>query len=933
MAQDNYARDEAGNVWQVDAQGNAVRLVQQAGQRQSQPNIVQPNSARVAQQNAETQRASAAEARANQAAAAAQAKADRDAKEWAATHNPDGSPKPVASKNGSAELTAATRANAINAFTATRQLDDLINSIEGQYRNIQGYGNSGFTRFPGVGSRINTQGNKQFDAAGDAVRGAAITALGFTSGQTNTPREVEQNIGPYIPNSGDYDAVIQDKISRLKDLRDRARVQAVTVLGGVPNGSGQIIPLTQIPQQDRDRLFPPGTLQPLGFGGSGPSGGAGGSTGGTPPASGGGGSPRVGPRGEALLAPDEQVAFTGDARPIIGGRLNAAQESQVITALRNGDVGQAASIYERALGYPANRAELTAAAEQIRRNPSASVVINNANVDASAQAQADRAKFGDNLPAAMEARRNAPAIDTSIRQGVNGLTAGLADRFSALGNTVLGGGSYDENLMKERALTEADARLRPENSFLSNVVGGAAGAVATEGASAALLPARAAAWAPRIGDAVYGATAGYTNADPGQELSGAGVGALAGYGGGALGRGVTRGVGNVVGGARGAAADYLRDRGVPLTVGQLLANNGRIGRAVKAFEDAATSVPGVGDMINARRGEGLQAFNRAAFDEGMAPLGRIANPAPNTTGGVIGESGVDAALAARNQAYANTLDPVSVTADAPYIADTQATLAAGRALPANMQGGEGDIGYTLGTRVGQSFGQNGVLSGRDYQQALRGLRRDARSVENLPYGYDFGNVTRQAEGDLSNLLERQAPGAAGDLAMVNGANRNIEILRDAVMRARNGTRTGEPGVFAPSQLADAASANSRKFGGTQGTTRQPFFALSRAGQDILPSSIPDSGTARRIAAAASPAALAGIGGAGGYAAGDTQTGVGTGLALGALLAAGGTRNGQRLLTGILANRPDALRTLGQQINNRARIGGIFGAPLLLEATR
>lgn len=256
MAQ--QARDEAGNIWEVDAQGNPVRLIQPAGAG-SPSTTVQPSGWRLQQQQAEAARQAAADRRAEASAADARAKAEREAREWAATHNPDGSPKPVANTNGSAELTAATRANAINAFTATRQLDTLIADIEKRFKD----GPGSTKGIAGGLDWLPTPSNRQFDAAGNAVRGAAITALGFTSGQTNSPKEVEMNIGPYIPAAGDYDAVIKDKIARLKDLRDRARVQAATVLGGVPDASGSIVPLERLSRQDRDKLFPPGTMQPF----------------------------------------------------------------------------------------------------------------------------------------------------------------------------------------------------------------------------------------------------------------------------------------------------------------------------------------------------------------------------------------------------------------------------------------------------------------------------------------------------------------------------------------------------------------------------------------------------------------------------------------------------------------------------------------------
>lgn len=654
----------------------------------------------------------------------------------------------------------------------------------------------------------------------------------------------------------------------------------------------------------------------------GPVGGIGGGGGATTP----GGGPSLGPRGERLLGADEQVSFNGDAKPITGYRLPKDQEAQVIAALRSGDVGQAAAIFERYSGIPANRAELATAAEQIRKNPAAPVSLNYGNSDAYAQSEADRRRFGTQLPQAMRDRANASPVDVSGRSFANGILAGLPDYLAAGAYMPFRGGSWRDNLMREQALTEADARLHPSNSFLSTLMGGALGAAIAETKLAALgsrLPGAlgAVVRSPRTADALYGAVSAATDSrgDP----SSIGLGAASGLGGGILGRGVAKGVGGVVGGVRNAAVNQLRERGIPLTVGQTL------GGVAKGIEDRLTGVPIIGDIVRNRRLDGLRSFNRSAFDEGLAPFGDITNPAPSNTGGLIGEEGVDAARAARSQAYSNTLDPVRVRADAPYINDTRATLAAGNRLPQNMQGGEGDIGYTLGTRVGQSFDANGYLTGRDYQQALRGLRRDARSVENKPYGYDFGNVTRQAEGDLYNLLDRQAPGVAQDLTMVNGANRNVEILRDAVNRARNGTRTGEAGVFSPSQLSDAAAANAKRFGGTQGTTNQPFFDLTRAGQDVLPSSVPDSGTAGRLATLALPGLL---GGGAGYLGGDTQSGALSGVALGAALAAGGSRTGQKFLVNLLAERPDLAREIGTQIQNRAALGGMFGAPLLVDAT-
>lgn len=463
--------------------------------------------------------------------------------------------------------------------------------------------------------------------------------------------------------------------------------------------------------------------------------------------------------------------------------------------------------------------------------------------------------------------------------------------------------------------TEDFRRLSKENptaGLLGEITGAGLGAAGLElglGAAAARTGINALA-RPVLADAAFGGVSGAT-ATPDNPLLGAAAGATLGAGGGMFGRAAGRMIGRGFRGIQNANVGALRQAGVPLTVGQA------VGGAVKGVEDRLAGVPVIGDIIGNRRREGLDAFNRAAFDQGLAPINA-------NTGGAIGAQGVDAARAARSQGYANALDNVQVQADAPFVADMQGAINTGRALPDPMSA---NLDYTLPTRVGNSFDANGGLSGRDFQQSIRGLRRDARAMENLPYGYDFGQVTRQAEGALEGLLNRQSPGTIPAYQAANAANRNVEVLRDAVNRARNGSRSGASDVFTPSQLADAAAQNSRAFGGTQGTTQQPFFNLTRAGQDVLPSKVPDSGTAGRLALLGLPAAFGGTGGGVGYATGDAQTGAAAGLGVGALLAAGGSRGAQALAVRALADRPDALIRIGNGLYNRAALGGMFGAGL------
>lgn len=478
-----------------------------------------------------------------------------------------------------------------------------------------------------------------------------------------------------------------------------------------------------------------------------------------------------------------------------------------------------------------------------------------------------------------------------------------------------------DNLTANPALARAGmAGLREQNpgaSLTGTILGGVGAAAGLEMGMGAL-GARAGAGvignvlrSPLAADAAFGAATGAGSTDDGSRIVGALTGAGAGIAGGMLGRGLTRASSRALRGVQNADVGYLRGKGVPLTVGQAL------GGTVKRVEDRLTGIPFVGDMVNARRLEGIEGFNRAAFADALAPIGP-------TTNKVIGEQGVEAAKSSVSDAYGRALDNVQVNADAPFVSDMRGAFAAGRALPDPMAS---NIDYTLNTRVGNSFDANGGLSGRDFQQSIRGLRRDAKSMEQLPYGYDFGQVTRQGEAGLEGLLQRQSPDTLPAYQAANEAYRNVGVVQDAVNRGRNGARVGQPGLFAPSQLADAAAANAKRFGGGQGTTRQPLFELSRAGQNVLPSSIPDSGTAGRlmVQGGLGLGALGGAGAGAGYVGGDTQTGAVGAVSMAGLLALAGTKAGQKQLVRILADRPDVLRQLGVSVGQQSRRVGMLGS--------
>jgi hypothetical protein len=529
--------------------------------------------------------------------------------------------------------------------------------------------------------------------------------------------------------------------------------------------------------------------------------------------------------------------------------------------------------------------------------------------------------FSDPATIAAIAKRGrlnfAPPVADDTRGAVGKVLGSMADSaggaYAMSAADALTAGTLDNIAGGQSGLAMDYARQQYPGASLAGTVTG--GALAAGGAELGL--ARAGLTAGRAalgGDALYGAAYGAGSTDDGgSRMLGALGGGVGGLAGGMAGRGLARGVGSAFRGVQNADARGLRAAGVPLTTGQAL------GGVAKGVEDRLSGVPVIGSMVNARRLEGMQGFNRAAFDEGLTPIGA-------NTGGLTQEAGIDAAQNATRQGYDTALDGVSVTRDPQFTGDYNGAIAQGSQVPRVGPEFEAWARSDLDPLTAQPQYDGATI--QDFIQQTRGADFGNDAMGNL-----VGRSVTGAEDAMRGLVNRQAPDVMPALGRADQAYRQVQVLKDAVNRARNGTRVGETGTFAPSQLADAAAANAKKFGNSQGTTHQPFFNLTRAGQAVLPNSVPDSGTAGRVLTqqALGAAGLGVLGGTGGYAAGgeDGAQALGLGgLAVGGTLALGGSRAAQRAIVASLMDRSPALVRAGNGIANRARIGGLFGAPML-----
>lgn len=523
--------------------------------------------------------------------------------------------------------------------------------------------------------------------------------------------------------------------------------------------------------------------------------------------------------------------------------------------------------------------------------------------------------IGDNIRAGIGQLAASPMGSYAINMA-NGISAGNLGNFANMTGTT-GANAND--------IIDMSRQENPIASFLGDTVGSTLTVASGEGlagAAASRLPGmagRAAGLLTKGGglgvDALYGAARGASEAAPGNELGGALWGTVGGVGGNLAGRGAVNVAGRATRGIVDPSVRYLADRGIVLSPGQMLGNQSVLGR----FSNALESAPVIGGMFGARRADSLADFNRVALNDAVAPVGgRVTD---------IGPPGINQAQNVVSDAYDRTFANANVYPDPQFMTDATAALSAGRGVVDMGQ----KFGQLMDSQVGPLFNSpSGTLGGPQLQAALsrtRGIGASLRATGD-PVAPLVGDAADQFGNALTDLVERQAPGTIPQLRAANEAYGNLQTLQNAALNARNQVGPdGAIGMFTPGQLRASATNNTVRYGGRNAAARGdiPFEELTRHAQTIIPNTLPNSGTADRLAALALPTVL------GGSAIGletFTDNPIATsGLGALALLS---TRRGARIAQrGLLGSA--RRQRLGNAILRNQDVGGLLGAAMAIPA--
>jgi hypothetical protein len=842
--------DEAGNIWEVDAQGNPVAFVGKQGAQQGPVTIGTPNPNK--------QRGDALD---NQYKEAQINKIIADMSKEDAPKLPTG--YRMKADGSGAELipgVAAPGANAKGDPGKAGAYKSVIQQIDRLYE-LYNQGIGATEGVAGILDYLPTEANAMFDTAGAALGDQGNAAFKVPGMGAQSDADAARFVAANQPMASDRDAAALEKLRALRQ-RLEANMQAQGLPAPQWNYDLNGAPISAQPQNDqsvagalpaqgRDRSNQSAVL----FGGPGQDGGGGG----------------FAPYG-ATMKTEANPQWKG-VNQAVKGMIVAGRSPDEIKAFLNskGIAGDAARGVDEAINYFRKTGK-----------DNFGVDVEKIQVPMSGTEQ-----FLNNAPQT----RVGTAAATALNAGGFGIPQMLA------------GGQGLDYLRSQNpgsAFAGDVAGVIGGTAALGRAGGAVAGRVAPNllgGGSKAALGRQLATDATYGG--IYGAT---TEGDP---LTGAATAAL----GSGLGMGIGKGIQKGLTGVTDPAVQYLTQRGIPLTMGQTLGNRGVIGKTMNKLE----SLPVLGDMMGARRLDGLQAFEREALKDVVAPVGGSV-----TTGGA---EGLAQAQGAVSQAYRDALSGVNVSPDQQFIQEAGQAMQTGAAVP---KFGE-DFTYAMNQEVGPLFGHGGNLSGPQLQSALQSIGKIRSGFGKNPdamasYAADAAG---QLDDALSNLVGRQAPDVMPAYNDAKGAFSRLAPFE----KARIGAINQE--AITPAQLLRAVTSNTNKFGGRAAAARGDNLTdLMRYGQDVLPSTVPNSGTADRgLAALFLPAALGG-----GAAYSGLQENPGTAGLL-ATLAAMSTKTGQKALQKALTSRPGSVRKAGGLFGSRKAqraIGGAITAPLLIE---
>jgi len=291
----------------------------------------------------------------------------------------------------------------------------------------------------------------------------------------------------------------------------------------------------------------------------------------------------------------------------------------------------------------------------------------------------------------------------------------------------------------------------------------------------------------------------------------------------------------------------LADENVLMTPGQIK------GGAVKRMEDAATSVPVVGDAIRAAQRRSVESFANAAINRGLAPIkeklpsGLKGNEAIAYAYGKLGDAYEGLLPNLKGDLNAGQRPNVPAVPGQPvprgsFKQDLDNIKAMGQNLPDAQRT---QLNAIIDKEVIGQFTPQGLASGETLKniESLLGKLAIKKAQSDNYHENQLGGALKEIQDSMRTMINTVNPNYATELGKINWGYSNFKRAQTAAASVG-----AQDGVFSPAQLHRAVKAGDKskdKARFAEGTANMQD--LSTAGKAVLPSSVPDSGTPYRAA--------------------------------------------------------------------------------------
>lgn len=362
-----------------------------------------------------------------------------------------------------------------------------------------------------------------------------------------------------------------------------------------------------------------------------------------------------------------------------------------------------------------------------------------------------------------------------------------------------------------------------------------------------------------------------------------------GAAGGALGTAIPKAIGLAIKPQITKGAKYLMDKGYPVTPGEML------GGMSKRVEERLTSVPFMGDSINAAKIRSLEGFSKATIDDALKPIGGVLPKGIKAGRPAIRQAGKQI-----SEGYDDVLSKMDVTQDAQFVDDINKLVVQAEKLPKREQ----NKFYQVIEEKLMKQASNGSLKGEAFKKVDSGLRQEYKKAIKSQDNYvnDMGYLLKDAHVSLKNLGKRQNPELGNSLDLLDQSYAMMNRVEEAA-----GYSGARQGVFSPTHFLNAVKKNTSKKQFAKGGGYSQDVAEEL--KDLLVREIPDSGTAGRQAINLLGAA----------------SGLYTPVGVGAMAAGYGayTPLGQKILQRTIA-RPESWQAGRQALEGIAPYTGLLG---------